>query len=649
MSAPHATQSTGIDEEGVAAVPASCTAHGSSYPAEHPQKAEAISVVPSEPPADEGAASESPRPLPTHHANGLVDQTSYMPFRSIIVCFLSMQLTVLIYFLEQTIISTALPNISAAFNAGRSSSFVAAAYLLTSSAMQPVWGRLSDVFGRKVTLLTCLTIFLIGSLACALAQTMLQLIIFRGMQGFGGGGLLTLVFIIVSDIVSLKNRGVYQAATSQMVSTSPPSAFSGITEVSIMIGNGTGPVLGGVLAERLGWRWCFWINLPVGGAAFLALLLFLPLKPVKGRMKEKLKKVDYGGALLTLAATVLVILPLNWGGTSFPWVSGPVLGCLLSGIVLFAVFALYEWKVPKVPVVPPFIFRNQTVSVVFVTTFFSGATTLVQTYYLPQYFQVARGKGAILSGVLIIPQLVTVTLMVAVSGIVVSRTGQYKPLVFVGFAVWTVGLGLLSTLNEHSSMARIVGFQLLNGAGQGCTLQTTVVAAQAAVERSEMSVVTSVRNFVRALGGTVFLVVASTIINNTLRSHLTSHGFSASTISSIIDDPTAIWRSATNAEGPLTSLSSSAKTTIVQSYVAGFHKLFYVHAALIGACFVIALFGVGQHSLTREEDAELKERGREWVKSRQKKGRKNGADEVEKGGQAEKGEEGGAVDRDARR
>ncbi|GAA6001964.1 hypothetical protein JCM10207_003014 [Rhodosporidiobolus poonsookiae] len=564
--------------------------------------------------------NEDPPPLATHHANGLQDQTSYMPVKQILVVFVSMQLAVLLSFLDQTIVSTALPNISAHFNAGRSSSFVAAAYLLTSSAMQPVWGRLSDVFGRKVTLIACIVIFAIGSLACAVAQSMLQLIIFRGLQGAGGGGLLTLVLIITSDIVSLKDRGKYQ----------------GITEITIAIGNGVGPILGGVMAERLNWTWCFWINLPVCAAAIVLIIFLLPLKKVRGSMKDKLLKIDYGGALLTIAATVLVILPLQWGGVSFPWVSGPVLGCLLSGIVAFAIFILYEWRIAKIPIVPPFIFKNQTVAAIFASTFMSGATVLTQLYYLPQLFQVVRGDSPIRSGVLILPQLLMTTFFVFISGQLVARTGDYKYLICCGYAMWTIGLGLLSTLDENSSTARIVGYQILNGAGQGQTLQTSMVAAQAAVERSEVSVVTSVRNFMRSLGGTVFLVVASTIINNTLRSKLEPLGFTQSTISAIIDDPTAIWRSSADSGSALIGLPQGEKTQIVSAYVDGFHTLFHVLLGLIAFNFCVAVLFIKRHSLKRADEDALKQRGKEWV-DRQKHKKKGGKTDEHALDEAEKG------------
>ncbi|BGO90403.1 hypothetical protein NBRC10512_004112 [Rhodotorula toruloides] len=548
--------------------------------------------------------------LATHHKNGLQDQTNYMPVKQILVVFASMQLSVLLAFLDQTIVSVALPYISAYFNAGRSSAFVTAAYLLTSSAMQPVWGRLSDIFGRKYTLMLCVLIFAIGSLACALARTMVQLIVFRGMQGVGGAGLLTLVLIIVSDIVSLKERGKYQ----------------GVTEITIMVGNGVGPLIGGVLVQH--------VSLPCCAAAIAVIAYFLPLKAVKGSAKEKLKKIDYGGAVLTVAATVLLILPLNWGGTSFPWVSGPVLGCLVASFFAFAVFFLWEWKAARIPIVPPFIFKNQTVAAIFASTFLSGSTILCQLYYLPQYFQVVRGDSPTRSGVLIIPQLITTTVFVFLSGQLVSRTGEYKPSIVVGYAIWAVGLGLLSTLDQQSSTARIVGYQLLNGAGQGQTLQTSMVAAQAAVERSEMSVVTSVRNFMRSLGGTVFLVVAATILNNNLSSKLTPLGYSHSTISAIVDDPVGIWQPSSRDASILYDLSSTQKAQIVEAYVVGFNTVFHVLTGLIGANFLIALLLVKRHSLQRKDEEALKQRGKEWIQHRKEKKRGAGGrnlDEAEKG------------------
>ncbi|BGP30880.1 hypothetical protein JCM10296v2_002639 [Rhodotorula toruloides] len=375
-------------------------------------------------------------------------------------------------------------------------------------------------------------------------------------------------------------------------------------------------------------------RLPCCAAAIAVIAYFLPLKAVKGSAKEKLKKLDYGGAVLAVAATVLLILPLNCGGTSFPWVSGPVLGCIVASFFAFAIFFVWEWKAARIPVVPPFIVKNQTVAAIFASTFLSGSTILCQLYYLLQYFQAVRGDSPTCSGVLIIPQLITTTVFVFLSGQLVSRTGEYKPSIVVGYAIWAVGLGLLSTLDQHSSTARIVGYQLLNCAGQGQTLQTSMVAAQAAVERSEMSVVTSVRNFMRSLGGTVFLVVAATILNNNLSLKLTPLGYSHSTISAIVDDPVGIWQSSSRDASNLYNLSSTQKAQIVEAYVVGFNTVFHVLTGLIGANFLIALLLVKRHSLQRKDEEALKQRGKEWIQHRKEKKRGTGGrylDEAEKG------------------
>lgn len=239
-------------------------------------------------------------------------------------------------FLDQTIVSTALPSIAQSFpNGGASQSWVASAYLLTTTATLPVWSRLSDVFGRKVTLLACVVIFALFSAGAALAQSITQLIIFRAFQGVGGGGLMTLVMIIISDIVSLRDRGKYQ----------------GIIEGNITISNAIGPLIGGVLSEKASWRYLFWLNLPLSAITILVIAFCLPLKRVKGNIKKKLGQIDYGGSVLTVLATTLLLLPLNWGGTTYAWNSAPVLGCLISSFVVFVLLFLWEWKVAEIPII----------------------------------------------------------------------------------------------------------------------------------------------------------------------------------------------------------------------------------------------------------------------------------------------------------
>ncbi|KAK4058352.1 hypothetical protein OIO90_000510 [Microbotryomycetes sp. JL221] len=551
---------------------------------------------------DADQSTVAPLALPETHQNGLHDQTTYLPARKIIVVLLAMQAAVFMAFLDQSIVSTALPNISSAFDAGRASSWVASSYLLTSTAFQPLWGRASDIFGRKITLIACVVVFLLGSLACALAQSMTQLIIFRGLQGAGGGGLLTLVLIVISDICSLRERGRYQ----------------GITEGVIAIANGVGPLLGGVFSEKISWRWCFWINLPIGGVGVGVIYWFLPLKGVRNSIKKKLSQIDYLGSFLTMAATVLLLLPINWGGTSFSWSSSVVIGCLVGSGVAFLIFFVWETRA-RIPIVPLKIFRVPTVACVLFNTFISGATILVQIFYIPQYIQIVRGDSAIRSGVLVLPLLLVTTASVFVSGQVVARTGEYKYHIVGGYACWCLSLGLQSTLDQNSSTAKLVGFLILTGAGQGQTLQTSMVAAQAAVERSEMSVVTSTRVFVRSLGGTVFLAVAAAIINNSLRHDLIPRGFTSGLVSTIIDDPTALWRASTHNGSILFDLNATQKGQIIEAYVRGFRTLFLALVGMQGLNCVLATIFIRRINLTRGDEDALKERGKQMLAAKKAK------------------------------
>lgn len=276
------------------------------------------------------------------------------------------------------------------------------------------------------------------------------------------------------------------------------------------------------------------------------------------------------------------------------------------------------------------MFKYSTASTVCFVTLLSGATILAQIYYIPQYLQVTRGDSAIRSGVLILPLLLMVTVTVFMSGQIVSRTGEYKPSICIGYAIWTVGLGLLSTLDERTSTARLVGYLILNGFGQGQTLQTTMVAAQAAVPRSDMAAVTSTRNFARSLGGTISLAMAAAIINSVFRSQLRGV-ISSSMIEAIIQDPTGIWRHQKGSSADLSTLTPEQKILVVQGFVKGFQRVFQVLIAFIGIDFCLALVFLKRISLTRDDEAQMKERGKELIEHRAAKKRGHRDHDLEKG------------------
>jgi len=341
----------------------------------------------------------------------------------------------------------------------------------------------------------------------------------------------------------------------------------------------------------------------VGAIGLAVIFFFLPLKQVPGDYRSKLKQIDYLGCLLTIGGSSMIVLALNWGGTSFAWTSPQVLGCLIGGVATFVVFFVWEGSPRvKIPIVPPRMFKDRTVLTVMQCTFLSGMTVLGQSYYvscgvaisrigqgqpaltldggwrsqIPQFIQICRGSSAITSGALILPLLLFTTLLVFATGQLISRCGRYKPSICVGYALWSVALGLLSTIDQDVSTGKLVGILLFAGIGQGQTLQSSMVAAQASVPRADMSAVTSSRNFLRTLGGAFSLAIAAAVINNQLRAKLGPLGFAAATIDDIIDNPVGIWTSGT----ALHALDEASKQEVIRSYVSGFRIVFLIFTGL---------------------------------------------------------------------
>ncbi|KAI0764356.1 MFS general substrate transporter [Trametes elegans] len=529
---------------------------------------------------------------PRSEVVSLTDQTNLLPRRKVIAVFFGLALCILVSCLDSTIVATALPTISAAFNAGSVVSWVPSAYFLTSTAFQPLYGRFSDIFGRKAALCMAMGTFMIGSLAAGFSQTIIQLIVLRGLAGAGGGGIVSMAQIVISDVVSLRERGKYQ----------------GIIGVVVAFGFAVGPLLGGVLAEKAGWRWCFWITLPVSAVSVAAVLLVLPLKPVEGNIGRKLAVVDYLGTALTLVSCTLVILPLIWGGVTFPWTSPVVLAPLCAGAFAVGLFCIWEWKGARLPIVPMYIFKEVTVTGVYITMLVNGFVFYSSLFYLPQYFQVGLGYSAIRSGVFLLPVLVSQTLASWISGQLISWTGRYRACIYVGFGIWAVACGCLSTVTPATSKGLLVFYMLLAGTGAGGTLQTTTVAAQASVSRRDMSVVTALRNFIRLLGGTLSLAIGATIINNALRHFMTSLSLPSETISAIVDDPTILGAHTSATDSTLVDLgiTSAVADRILGAYVRGFRTVFVLNAVLNAIATVAAIVLIQHKELSRGDEDELR-------------------------------------------
>ncbi|KAI0644910.1 MFS general substrate transporter [Trametes meyenii] len=548
----------------------------------------------------EDAAGQDDRTIvadPRSEVVSLTDQTNLLPRRKVIAVFFGLALCILVSCLDSTIVATALPTISAAFNAGSVVSWVPSAYFLTSTAFQPLYGRFSDIFGRKAALCMAMGTFMIGSLAAGFSQTIIQLIVLRGLAGAGGGGIVSMAQIVISDVVSLRDRGKYQ----------------GIIGVVVAFGFAVGPLLGGALAEKAGWRWCFWVTVPVSAGAVAVVLLVLPLKAVEGNITKKLAVVDYLGTALTLASCTLVILPLIWGGVTFPWTSPVVLAPLCAGALVAALFCLWEWKGARLPIIPMYIFKQVTVTGVYITMLINGFVFYSSLFYLPQYFQVGLGYSAIRSGIFLLPVLVSQTLASFISGQIITWTGRYRATIYVGFGIWTVACGCLSTVTPQTSKGLLVFYMLLAGTGAGGTLQTTTVAAQASVSRRDMSVVTAVRNFIRLLGGTLSLAIGATIINNALRHYMSVLALPSGTIAAIVDDPTLLSSTTPAASASLAALGLSPTVTarILGAYVRGFRTVFVLNAGLNAVATVAALLLIRHIDLDRGDEETLRKRAKD--------------------------------------
>ncbi|KAH9940252.1 efflux pump antibiotic resistance protein [Amylocystis lapponica] len=526
----------------------------------------------------------------------LSDQTNLLPKKQLMFLFPGLAITLFVAYLDQTVVTTALPSIASSFNAGNEISWVGTAYLMSSTAAQPLYGRLSDIFGRKYLLLFAVFTFVIGSILCAVARSMTQLIVFRGFAGVGGGGIISMVMIIMSDVVTLRERGKYQ----------------GYLGVSMALSGGIGPLVGGLFSQLVSWRWCFWINVPIEMVAIVAIVWLLPLKKVEGSTRQKLKKIDYLGVAIIVTSIVLVLLSLNWGGTTFAWDSVQILCTLLIGVTLMAVFILVEGRLAQLPIVPLHIFRSRTVVGLYFCTFATGIVYMVQLYYLPQFYQVVRGDSAIRSGAQLIPILLSQTLGSYAGAYIVTKTGRCRPIILAGFALWTLGIGLLSSLRPTTRPAPLVLYSIMCGAGAGATFQTTLVSLQGAVARREMAVATAVRNFFRAVGGIAGLAVAGAVLNNTLEREFATHGIPRGAADAIIADPLAI-----------RGLAQAQAQAVLAGYMQGLRNVFRLCIPAAGLSLFAAFFLIAHQDLTREDDEARKLQAQVWLESRKEKHAKN--------------------------
>ncbi|WEW59953.1 hypothetical protein PRK78_005435 [Emydomyces testavorans] len=404
--------------------------------------------------------------------------------------------------LDMTIISTALPTVAGRFNANETSyTWMASSYLLANAACLPLWGKLSDIWGRKIIILLANILFLVGSLICALASNLAMFLAGRALQGVGGGGILILCQICVSDLFSTRERPVYYAM------------FGAVWAIA----GALGPVIGGALTQNVTWRWCFYVNLPVGGISFFILLFWLHIESPKTPLIAGLQAIDWLGTLTIIGGTIMLLFGLEFGGIKYPWNSATTICLIVFGIIVLGLFWLVERKIAKYPIMPTALFESWSNVFILGVNWSQSTNFIAGAYYLPIYFQTVLSVGPILSGVYILPQVVGLAFFSVVTGIVMRKTGQYIWIIRGAVMIMTLGFGLLIDLKPYASWPRIIIYQLIAGIGIGPNFQAPLIALQSAMKPSDVASATSTFGFIRQLSTSTSLVFGGVVFQNVMK------------------------------------------------------------------------------------------------------------------------------------
>ncbi|KAJ6470258.1 iron permease [Mycena vitilis] len=415
----------------------------------------------------------------------------------------SLAICMLLTAVEFTAVGTALPVIVHDLS-GDKFIWVGSAYTLGSTALIPFCGGLAQIFGRRIVALGAITLFCIGSALCGAATSMDMLIGGRTVQGLGAGAITALIQIVIADLVPLKERG----------------SFNGVMALAWGIGGGSGPVIGGSLAQRGQWRWLFYLNIPICGLAALLVTIFLRLKKPDTPLRERLKRMDWIGNMIICSSTTSVVIAFTWAGIQFPWSSAKVLGALILGFSGLIGFLVYEARFPEYPIVPVSLLGSRTAFSGYAQNFLNGIVLSTLAYWLSVYFQACKDAGPTAAGVDGFGLSYTISPSCLIAGLVVQKTARYRQPMWVGWLLMIVGTALLGTLDENSGRSMCFGFQALIGVGMGIIYVTAYFPVLAPIPVSQSAPALAFFTFLRNFSLIWGVTIGGTVLQNELTQRL---------------------------------------------------------------------------------------------------------------------------------